>query len=58
MQQIIFTPENIITKLYLITSKLLNLENNNFHAKEISIIKNEDVYNANIKFVEMMNIKL
>ena len=58
MQQIIFTPENLITKLFLLTSKLLNIETNNYQVKRVCISNKEDIYNANIKFVEMMNIRL
>jgi hypothetical protein len=58
MQSTIFTPENLITKLFLLTSKLLNIETNNYQVKRVCILNKEDIYNANIKFVEMMNIKL
>lgn len=58
MQPTILTEENLITKLILITSKLLNIETLNYQVKKVNIINYEDINNANIKFVEMMNIKL
>ena len=58
MQPTILTEENLITKLILITSKLLNLETLNYQVKKVNIINYEDINNANIRFVEMMNIRL
>ena len=58
MQQIIFTPASLITKLFLLISKLLNIETNHYQVKRICISDKEDINNANIKFVEMMNIRL
>lgn len=58
MQPTILTEENLITKLFLLTSKLLNVETNNYQVKRVCISNKEDIYNANIRFVEMMNIKL
>ncbi len=58
MQSTILTEENLITKLILITSKLLNIETLNYQVKNVNIINYEDINNANIRFVEMLNIRL
>lgn len=58
MQPTILTKNNIIEKLILITSKILNIETLNYQVKKVNIINYEDINNANVKFVEMMNIRL
>ena len=58
MQSTILTENNIIEKLILITSKILNIETLNYQVKKVNIINYEDINNANVKFVEMMNIRL
>ena len=58
MQSTILTENNIIEKLILITSKILNIETLNYQVKKVNIINYEDINNANIRFVEMMNIRL
>ena len=57
MQSTILTEENLITKLVLITSKLLNL-NIKYQVKKVEAINYDNFNNANVKFVQMMNIKL
>ena len=48
---------NLITKLLLNSSKWLNIDTKkNFNP--ISVINTQEISDANIKFVEMMNIKL
>ena len=58
MQSTILTENNIIEKLIIITSKILNIETFNYQVKKVNIINYEDINNANIRFVEMMNIRL
>ena len=58
MQSTILTENNIIEKLILITSKILNIETLNYQVKKENIINYEDINNANIRFVEMMNIRV
>ena len=58
MQSIILTEDNLITKFVTITFKLLNLKPLKYQVKRVSVINDEEISDANIKFVEMMNIRL